>query len=282
MSTMLAAVAPRRVIAIAAHPDDIEFMMGGTLCLLVDRGWEAHYVALANGYLGSVTHHAEDLVLARSRESEDGARALGATWHPSLVNDGEIVHSIDLVRRVTSIIREIRPSIVLTQAPDDYMEDHTETSRIATTATFNRNMRNFQSTPPKPAYLDDVTVYHAQPHGLHDQLRRLVLPGIYVDISTVMDRKRSALSAHKTQESWLDGSQGLRSPSTSMTDMAQRVGSMSGRSKFAEGWRRHSHLGFSRQDIDPLTGALHDVAHVDEQYERLLRMHPGTERSIDR
>lgn len=249
--------------------------MGGTMCLLADRGWDAHYVTLANGYLGSITADTEELSLVRSRESAEGARALGATWHPSLVNDCEITYSIDLVRRVTSLIREVRPSIVLTQAPDDYMEDHTETSRIATTAAFNRNMASFQSYPPAPTYSNDVTVYHAEPHGLHDQLRRLVYPGLYVDISTVRDRKRSALSAHRSQESWLKASQGLPCPSVTMEDMARTVGRMSGRYQFAEGWRRHSHLGFSQGDSDPLTGAIGDVSYVDEEYERLLRLRSG-------
>ncbi|MFM8323699.1 MAG: PIG-L family deacetylase, partial [Pirellulaceae bacterium] len=44
----------RSVLAIAAHPDDIEFVMSGTLMHLVELGWKAHYLNIANGYCGSM------------------------------------------------------------------------------------------------------------------------------------------------------------------------------------------------------------------------------------
>lgn len=273
---------PNRVLAVAAHADDIEFMMGGTLALLAERGWETHYLALANGYVGSTVHRVEQIVQERAGEAAVGARALGAFWHPSLTNDIEIIYSVDLVRRVTSLIRELRPSLVLTQAPDDYMEDHIETSRVVASASFNRNMPNFQSFPPVPAVMDDIAVYHAQPHGLHDLLRRLVFAGLYVDTAAVQQRKRDALTAHRTQEAWLDDTQGFGSLAAEMDEMARTVGRMSGRYEFAEGWRRHSHLGFSTIDTDPLAAALHDVSTLDETYERGLRSHPVTGQEIQR
>ncbi len=266
----------RCALAVAAHPDDIEFMMGGTLCLLVDRGWEAHYLALANGNLGTGAYGPESIVLERARESAAGAARLGATWHPSLVNDAEILYTVDLVRRITAIVREVRPTIVLTQAPDDYMEDHICASRVATTAAFNRNMPNFPSLPPVASYGDDVYVYHAQPHGLHDQLRRLVYPGLYVDVAGVIGRKQEALEAHATQAAWLGDNQAMSSPAEAMYEMSRTVGRMSARYEVAEGWRRHSHLGFSARDVDPLAAALPEVTHVDPAYESWLRSHPVT------
>ena len=257
-------------LAVAAHPDDIEFMMGGTLLLLAERGWETHYMTVANGYVGSTVHHVERIVQTRAQEARDGAERLGALWHPSLVNDIEIVYSVDLVRRVTAVIREVQPSIILTQAPDDYMEDHIESSRIVASAAFNRNMPNFQSTPPVPSYGSDVTVYHAEPHGLHDALRRRVYPGLYVDTSSVQDRKRHALAGHVSQQAWLDETQGFGSFVGEMDEMSRTIGDMSGRYEVAEGWRRHSHLGFSARDQDPLAAALSDVSTVDEGYEKSL------------
>lgn len=268
----------RAVLAVAAHADDIEFMMGGTLALLAERGWDTHYITLANGYVGSTTHRIEQIVQLRAAEARAGAEVLGATWHPSIVNDLEVIYSVELQRQVTAVIREVRPSIILTQAPDDYMEDHIETSRVTASAAFNRNMPNFQSTPPVPAYMDDVTVYHAQPHGLHDLLRRLVYPGLYVDTASVQDRKREALASHQTQAQWLDDTQGFGSFVAEMDEVARTVGRMSGRYEYAEGWRRHSHLGFSAAAIDPLAEALADVSTVDEDYERGLSAHPFTGR----
>lgn len=265
------AVTPGRVLAVAAHPDDVEFMMGGTMCLLADRGWDTHCLSLANGGLGTGADGPQDITLARAGESAAGAAHLAATCHPSLVNDSEILYTVDLIRRITAVIREVRPTIILTQAPDDYMEDHICASRLTATAAFNRNMPNFVSLPPAAAYGDDVYLYHALPHGLHDQLRRLVFPGLYVDISTVIDRKLAALDAHSSQAAWLADNQGMSSPGEVMLEMSRTVGGMSGRYLLAEGWRRHSHLGFASRCIDSLAGALEGVAHVDGDYERMLR-----------
>ena len=266
----------RVALAIAAHADDIEFMMGGTLALLADRGWETHYMTVANGYVGSTIHRIEEIVQLRAAKARAGAESLGAIWHPSVVNDIEIVYSVDLVRAITAVLREVQPSIILTQAPDDYMDDHIETSRVTASAAFNRNMPNFQSAPPVPAYMDDVTVYHAQPHGLHDMLRRLISPGLYVDTTAVQDRKRAALSQHRTQAQWLDDTQGFGSFTAEMDDVARTVGRMSGRYDLAEGWRRHSHIGFGTAGADPLADALDGTSFVDKAYERGLTAYPVT------
>lgn len=265
---------PPTALAIAAHSDDIEFMMGGTLALLAERGWDTHYMTLADGYVGSSVHGTQDITQHRALEAQRGAAVLGASWHPCLVGDCEIVYSVDLLRRVTAVVREVRPSVVLTQAPDDYMEDHIWTSHLVASACFNRNMPNFAALPPREAYPDDVTVYHAQPHGLHDLLRRRIFPGIYVDTSTVQERKREALGCHETQNHWLNTTQGFGSLIDEMDEMSRTVGEMSRRYGLAEGWRRHSPLGFSAAPTDPLTAALSDVAFVDDDYETALVQPP--------
>jgi N-acetylglucosamine malate deacetylase 1 len=73
--------------------------------------------------------------------------------------------------------------------------------------------------------------------------------------------KLAALAAHHSQQHWLEASQGMNSYLQAMEDMSLAVGAMSGEFKFAEGWRRHSHLGFSRQEWDPLTDALAGKIH---------------------
>ena len=81
------------------------------------------------------------------------------------------------------------PDILLTHSPVDYMEDHTNTCRLAVTAAFCRGMRNFPVEPPRPAIDNDVTIYHAQPHGNCDPLRQAVVPESFVDVDALMDRK---------------------------------------------------------------------------------------------
>jgi LmbE family N-acetylglucosaminyl deacetylase len=258
------------VLAVAAHPDDIEFMMGGTLCLLREAGYRTHYLNVANGSCGSSTDSAAVIKARRAKEARKAAAVLGAHFHPSRVDDLEILYSVPLLRWLVGIVRKVRPSIVLTHSPQDYMEDHTNTCRLAVTAAFSRGMRNFARTA-KPIWSGDVTVYHAQPHGLCDGLRRRMIPGSFVDITSVMDRKLKALACLESQAGWLRDSQGMDSYLTQMQLTDREMGRMSRRFRFAEGWRRHSHLGFSATDVDPMRTALGSKVRINAAYEAGLK-----------
>src|SRR6185295_20152295 len=99
------------------------------------------------------------------------------------------------------------PSVVLTHSPQDYMEDHMNTCRLAVTAAFTHGMPNFKVTPHRKTYSHDVTVYHAMPHGLCDGLRHRIVPDAYVNTTSVQSVKLRSLAAHKSQQGWLDVSQ---------------------------------------------------------------------------
>lgn len=256
--------------AIAAHPDDIEFMMAGTLLLLRDAGWETHYLNVADGSCGSLEHSAARTRTIRRREAQAAARVLGATFHGSLTRDLEIVYELPLLRRLAAIVREVRPTVVLTHSPQDYMEDHMNTSRLAVTAAFARGMPNFVTQPRAKIFSGDTTVYHALPHGLRDGLGRRVRPESFVDVTTVHATKLQALAAHKSQQSWLDETQGMSSYLRAMEDTAREVGRLSRRFKLAEGWRRHSPLGFCAPDADPLGASLGRRYRLDPAYARSL------------
>ena len=129
-------------------------------------------------------------------------------------------------------------------------------SRLAVTAAFAMGLRNFPTSPEREHVAANVAIYHALPHGLCDSLRRRVWPDQYVDITSVIDLKRRMLAQHKSQKEWLDETQGMDSYLNAMVEMSAEVGRMSGTFRFSEGWRRHNHLGFSAEDIDPLTEAL--------------------------
>lgn len=243
-------------LAIAAHPDDIEFMMAGTLLLLRAVGWEIHYLNLATGSCGSNRENAARTRAIRRKEAQAAASVLGAKFHPSHVNDLEIFYQAKLLRSLAAVVREVRPAIVLTHSPQDYMEDHMNTARLAVGAAFVRGMPNFRTTPPRPVFDTDVTVYHAMPHGLRDGLGRRIIPESFVDVTTVHGIKLRALAAHRSQQQWLDVSQGMTSYLRAMEEMARQVGASSKRFRLAEGWRRHSHLGFCAPSADPLCDAL--------------------------
>jgi LmbE family N-acetylglucosaminyl deacetylase len=245
-------------LAVAAHPDDIEFVMAGTLIHLRDAGYEIHTMNIANGCCGSTEHSAAHTAQVREREAIAAADSIGAEFHGSLVNDLEIFYNRETLARLAAVVREVAPEILLAHSPSDYMEDHMNACRLAVTAAFARGMPNYPTRPPRPPVEQPVTIYHAQPHGNCDPLGQVVRPGIFVDVSGVMAEKTAMLACHISQQQWLDTSQGLNSYLETMKDLIREVGRMSGRFEFAEGWRRHNHLGLCAPDADPLPVALAD------------------------
>ena len=246
----------KTAIAIAAHPDDIEFLMSGTLMLLGEVGYELHYMNVANGSLGTTQYDTQTIVAMRRAEAMDAAASIGAVFHESICSDLDVFYDRPTLARLASVIREVAPDIVLTHSPVDYMEDHTNVCRLAVTATFSRGMPNFPVTPPREAIMKPVTIYHAQPYSNRDPLRRTVTPDFYVDVTDREDDKVAMLAKHKSQKRWLDESQGLDSYLQALRDLDLVVGRMSGRFQYAEGWRRHLHLGFRAEIDDPLSYAL--------------------------
>jgi LmbE family N-acetylglucosaminyl deacetylase len=266
------------VLALFAHPDDLEFRAAGTLLLLRDRGWEVHYCNLSNGDLGSSVMTSAQTARIRATEARRSCESMGFHWHPPIGRDLQILYTDRNVRQVCALVRKVRPGILLTHPLSDYMEDHMETARIAVTAAFARGIPNYRSIPSRKAVLDPVTVYHSTPHGLRGPMREPVIPEGFVDITSVADRKRAALACHASQKEWLDVSQGMDSYLLSMEEECRELGRRSGKRGLAEGWSRHLHLGFGSESDDPLRGALDALWSPGEDGESGRSGRPGRSR----
>ncbi|MCX7818583.1 MAG: PIG-L family deacetylase [Kiritimatiellae bacterium] len=257
-----------RALAIGAHPDDVEFLMAGTLLRLGQVGYELHVMNVADGCLGSQVHPPVRLRHIRLAEARASARILGAVHHPPLVRDLEVFYELDTLLRLAAVIREVAPTILLVPSPQDYMEDHTNTCRLAVSAAFVRGMRNLRTRPPRPPVTGDVAIYHAMPVGLCDPLRVPIEPELFVDTTPVFTTQRAALAAHRSQHAWLAETQKLNNYLATLDRLARAVGRMSGRFRFAEGWRRHLHHGFGAENFDPLREALGPACHVKPRRRR--------------
>lgn len=241
------------VLALFAHPDDIEFVAAGTLLLLKDLGWNIHYCNIANGCCGSTTTGRDETAAIRLKESQASAELLGATFYPPICNDLDIFYNRENLEKIASIVRQSKPSIVLTHAPVDYMEDHVQTCRLAVTAAFSKGIPNFVTNPPLSSYEGEVALYHAQPHGNRTPTGELVCPQFGVNIDSAMDRKLALLHCHQSQQRWLQSSQKMNSYLQAMIELGQETARLSDmKCEYAEGWRKHLHLGFSGPDFDPL------------------------------
>lgn len=247
------------VLAIVAHPDDIEFVMAGTLLQLGQRGWDLHYMNVCDGSRGSTQLSPQECARVRLGEAQAAAKVLGATFYDPILPDMEAQYLPEYLRKVAAVVRQAQPSIVLTHSPVDYMEDHETVCRLAVSAAFTHAMPNYETDPPEAIYSGPVTVYHAQPHGNKTPLGQAVEPHFFVDITSTIQQKKQALACHESQREWLDASQGMDSYTETMLTLGREVGRMSGKFEMAEGWRRREHWGFCNADDDPLRKALADI-----------------------
>jgi len=253
------------VLALFAHPDDIEFVCAGTLALLADQGWAVHCVHLGDGSCGG-TEAASVVAARRWQEAQAAARCLGATWHPPLFSDLGIFFNEASARRVASLVRSIAPDVLITHAVADYMEDHMQTARLAQQALFSMGMVNFSTHPQVSPCEKPRALYHALPHGLcHPHDGRRAYPAFYVGIDDAMERKRRALACHESQGDWLKNTQGMATLVDTMEGFAGTLGAETGRFQFAEGFTRHLHLGMGPEEFYPLESALEPwvLPHVD-------------------
>src|SRR5262245_34517477 len=95
---------PSTAIAVAAHPDDIEFYMAGTLLLLSQAGWETHYLNLSSGNCGSTKLSSVATRRVRRAEARRASGILGAQWHAPFCDDLEILYDLATLRRLAAVI----------------------------------------------------------------------------------------------------------------------------------------------------------------------------------
>src|SRR5207249_2781212 len=128
---------PRQILAIHAHPDDIEFQCAGTLALLAAGGHSIAIVTMTPGDCGSRELGPEEIAAVRREEARRSAAMLPSVYECLEFRDLSIVIDNDAKRRVTECIRRHRPDIVITAPPVDYMDDHEATSRLVRDGCFN-------------------------------------------------------------------------------------------------------------------------------------------------
>jgi len=246
------------VLAAVAHPDDIEFLFSGTLLRLKEAGSPIHMWNLLDGSCGSLTHSRKEIIRIRANEATRSAAIAGAEIHPSVFPDLAVFYDKSSLATVSAMMRSIRPQIILTHSVNDYMEDHQNVCRLITTAAFSRSMPNFSTDPEHPPYADPVRIYHAPPHGMRDGMNELFHPDFLIDVGSTMETKTRMLACHESQYAWLDGTQGMESPVDEMQRMCRTMAAWGYGMQYAEGWRRHPHLGFCAPAFDPLQDRLRD------------------------
>jgi len=183
-----------RILVIGAHPDDCEWLAGGTAALYTRLGHRVKFVSLTNGDAGH--HEMAGAPLARRRKAEAAAAAkvVGAE---SLVldhHDGTLLPTLELRNEVTQIIREYKPDLVMSHRPNDYHPDHRYTGVAVTDAINMVIVGNLVPFVPPLSYIP-VMVY------LWDRFQKPYpfIPDVLVDIDSVYEKKIDCLHCHTSQ-----------------------------------------------------------------------------------
>jgi len=192
-----------RVLAVGAHPDDLEVLCGGTLARFAAEGHEVVMCNASFGNRGSFEHTSDEITEIRLGEARRAAELAGASHVTLGFTDGEVDAS-DRAQRtaVVDLVREVRPDLILTHSPNDYMSDHNEVSKLVFDCSFHATLPLLETAKP---YHDTVTpIYYIDTvMGLGFQ------PTEYVDVTSTIETKVAMLEAHESQLTWLRDHDGV-------------------------------------------------------------------------
>lgn len=237
-------------LSILAHPDDAEFLCAGTLARLAgEHRWQVHIATMTAGDCGSAELSAAEISNIRRQEGAKAAAILKANYHCLEEKDLLVFYNVRTLEKVTRLLREVRPQIVFTHSPSDYMLDHEMTSTIVRAACFNAPIPNFlKETLHNPPLEHIPHLYYCDPIEGKDPLGHEVLPGFCIDISKVIDTKATMLACHASQREWLLKHHGMDQYLQAMRDWSSHRGKNCGVS-YAEGFRQHRGHSYPQDNL---------------------------------
>jgi len=188
-------------LAVVAHPDDVEFNMGGTVALWIEQGWRVVYVVVTKGDKGSAdpTMTSPRLAVIREAEQREAAAYLGAAGVEFLgYEDGALEPTLAVRRDIARQIRRHRPRRLLVTDPGElylpfYIQhpDHLAAAQAALAATYPARDR---------LTMPELLAEGLEPHGVAEiWIYSGRAPDTFVDITPVIEKKKQALRLHRSQ-----------------------------------------------------------------------------------
>jgi bacillithiol biosynthesis deacetylase BshB1 len=176
---------PVDVLAIGAHPDDIELTCAGTLVMLARRGRSFGIVDLTSGEMGT-----RGTAETREAEARRAGEILGAAFRETLdLHDGRLESGPAAEERVIDVIRREKPRLVLTPYPEDRHPDHARAGRLVTDAAYYAGLRKRVTKLPA----------HRPQQVLYFSTFLLQEPTFLVDVTPAMETRRAAVRAFASQ-----------------------------------------------------------------------------------
>ncbi len=187
-----------RVLAIGAHPDDLELQCAGTLAKYALRGDHVTMAVVMSGDCGSATLPKEEIAAIRGEEARASAAMIGAEFlSMGRYSDGFLFSTEQTRLDFLNVIRLARPDVILTHAPNDYHPDHRIVSQIVCDVRIMITVPNIKTEAAPYDILPEIYFFDTMA-GID------FVPQHYVDITTTFDVKRKMLACHRSQSSWLE------------------------------------------------------------------------------
>ena len=191
------------ILAIGAHPDDVEIACSGTLMRCVERGDRVVVCHVSDGNLGHVIIPPDELAVIRHEEACRAGKMGGYEVIWGGFHDLDIFENNKEARdKMVDVIRYAEPDLIITHAPNDYMPDHTSVSKLVFDAAFTATLPNYPTK--QKGTVGMVPIYYM------DTLAGVNFnPTEYVDITDYMDKKIEMLECHESQLKWMRDHDGI-------------------------------------------------------------------------
>ncbi len=232
------------VMAIGAHPDDVELSCAGVLLVEKNNGKKTGIIDLTQGELGS-----RGTAETRKKEAADAAKILGVEIRENLgMDDGFFANDQAHQIKIIEAIRKYQPEIILCNAPQDRHPDHGRSAKLVSDAAFLSGLLKIETTA------DGLTQQHWRPkYVLHYIQDRFLQPNFVVDITDVFEKKLESIKAYATQfhNPAVDGPQTYISTPDFLDSIIYRskmLGKMIG-VKYAEGFISEKMIGIKSLDV---------------------------------
>jgi bacillithiol biosynthesis deacetylase BshB1 len=175
------------VLAIFAHPDDVELTVGGTLLKMKSLGYQTGALDVTGGEMGT-----RGTPEGRAEEAAEAAQILKLDVRENLgLADGRVFADDESRTKLVRVLRRLQPKIILTHQTDDPHPDHNHIAQLVRESARIASMRKYDESYGQ----ERIPV----PMVAHNVFSRLLAPSFIVDVSEFLEHKMASIKAHKSQ-----------------------------------------------------------------------------------
>jgi len=217
------------ILAVGAHPDDLELLCGGTLALYAQQGCAVTMAVLTNGNMGHPDIEPSEMARIRRSEFESAAALIGAATVWMDVDDEMSQVDLETRLKMVDVLRQTEPDVILTHSSEDYHVDHRNTSQLVFEAAPLACVHNIKRE--RLELLKQPLIYHFDTLGAIN-----FLPTEYVNISDTIELKKDMFRCHQSQHEW--GKQATGFDFFEVIDTVAKVRGYAAGVPYAEGFKR--------------------------------------------